>query len=165
MIKTRYYFVATLLLMMSGLAQAHQMNTAITKVLFNPRTHSVEIMHRFYLHDAEHALSELAGRQILLVEDALAREQFGHYVASHFAMGFGKPEPQALTDVGQEVDGKFIWVYQEVALPATVKELWFRFDALQEQWPEQVNQVNVEGLGAVKSLRFDRQSAWQSLQF
>ena len=30
---------------------AHEMKSAITKVLFNQRTGNVEIMHRFYVHD------------------------------------------------------------------------------------------------------------------
>ena len=35
---------------------AHEMKSAITKVLFNQRTGNIEVMHRFYVHDAEHAV-------------------------------------------------------------------------------------------------------------
>lgn len=142
---------------------AHQMKAAITQVLFNARTGNIEIMHRFYVHDAEHALSEILGRQVHLLDDPKAQRQFARYVGGHFAMGFGQAKPAELTFVGQEVDGKFIWVYQEVPIPSAVPQLWFSFDALQDHWPEQVNQINVEGLGPVRSLRFTREDDWLSL--
>lgn len=157
--------IVLLTLLMACTAQAHQMKTAITRVLFNDRTGSVEIMHRFYVHDAEHVLSELVGKQVHLTEDPSAQQQFGRYIMAHFSMGLAEGEPLPLTAVGQEVDGKFIWVYQELPQPKGVSELWFAFDALQDRWPDQVNQINVEGLGQVRSLVFDRDSKWQSLNF
>ncbi len=50
---------ALLLFMACGHAAAHQQKIAITTVLFNPRTQNIEIMHRFNLHDAEHAVKAL----------------------------------------------------------------------------------------------------------
>jgi len=141
------------------------MNTAITRVLFNQRTGNVEIMHRFYVHDAEHALSQFVGKQIYLEEDRDAQKTFAAYVQAHFSLGLGKPEPTDLINVGQEIEGKFIWVYQEFPIPEVVPSLWFRFDALQEYWPGQLNQINVEGLGKVRSIRFELQDEWQSLHF
>ncbi|GAA5525742.1 hypothetical protein Maes01_02314 [Microbulbifer aestuariivivens] len=154
-----------LTLLMACQVQAHQMKAAITQVLFNERTGNVEVMHRFYVHDAEHALGEIVGKKAYLLENPEAQLQFARYVSAHFDMGLGSAEPVQLTHVGQEVDGKFIWVYQEMPAPAAVETLWFRFDALQDFWPEQVNQINVEGLGRVRSLKFDRHSRWQKLEF
>ena len=47
---------ALLFFVACGQAVAHQQKIAITTVLFNPRTENIEIMHRFNLHDAEHAV-------------------------------------------------------------------------------------------------------------
>lgn len=147
-------------------SQAHQMKTAITKVLFNARTGNVEVMHRFYVHDAEHALSQIAGKQIHLLDDQAAQAQFGRYVASHFAFGYEQAQALVLNYVGQELDGKFIWVYQEMPVPATAPtQLWFKHTSLQDFWPEQMNQVNVEGLGTVRSVALARDSGWQRIQF
>ena len=158
--------IALMMLLMACQAQAHQMKSAITRVLFNERTGNIEIMHRFYEHDAEHVLSDLIGEQVHLAEDPAAQEQFGRYVMAHFSMGLAEGKPLPLTPVGQEVEGKFIWLYQELPCPKEGgTELWFAFDALQERWPDQVNQINVEGLGKVRSLIFDRNSKWQSLSF
>ncbi len=150
-------------LLMAGFAHAHQMKTAITRVLFNERTHNIEIMHRFYVHDAEHALEKTTGKQVYLLENAQAQQEFAHYVTQHFALGLGSPESIPLTDVGQEVEGKFIWVYQELPIPEAEQTLWFRFDAMQDYWPEQINQINIERMGKVRSLQFDRHSKWQAL--
>lgn len=155
--------LSVVLLLMACTAHAHQMKTAITRVLFNERTQSVEIMHRFYVHDAEHALGKTLGKQTYLLENPQAQKQFAHYVRQHFALGLGGAEPVALNDVGQEVDGKFIWVYQELPIPESEQSLWFRFNAMQDHWPEQINQINVERSGVVRSLQFDRHSDWQSL--
>lgn len=157
--------ILSITLLMACLVQAHQMNAAITRVLFNERTGNVEIMHRFYVHDAEHALSQIAGKQVHLSDDPEAQQQFSRYVMAHFSLGLAEGKPLALQPVGQEVDGKFIWVYQELPRPEAVTQLWFAFDALQDRWPEQVNQINVEGLGPVRSLVFDRKAGWQSLVF
>lgn len=151
------------LLLMACSANAHQMKTAITRVLFNERTNNMEIMHRFYVHDAEHALAKTSGEQIYLLENTQAQQQFAHYVTQHFELGVGNKKPVVLTNVGQEVEGKFIWVYQELPIPDGNQPLWFRFDALQDYWPEQINQINVERKGVVRSLQFDRHSTWQSL--
>ncbi|MDG1816469.1 MAG: hypothetical protein P8H22_10245, partial [Glaciecola sp.] len=35
---------------------AHQQKSGLTTVLFNPRTNNIEVMHRVYMHDAEHAV-------------------------------------------------------------------------------------------------------------
>ena len=40
-------------------ALAHQQRAAITKVLFNKNTGNLEVMHRFFLHDTEHAVQML----------------------------------------------------------------------------------------------------------
>lgn len=158
----RVCIVALVCLLGSVAAQAHQMKAAITKVLFNARTGNIEVMHRFYVHDAEHALAKQTGGQVQLLGNTQSQADFGHYVGEHFALAYQKGQPLALSYVGQEVDGKFIWVYQETAIGSQRPDsLWFRHDALQDIWPEQVNQVNVEGLGRVRALQFEHGSGWQ----
>lgn len=171
----RCLLLCILTLLMACQVQAHQMKAAMTKVLFNQRSGNVEIMHRFYVHDAEHALTKILGKQVHLLDDEDSQRMFGRYISAHFDMRISGAADKTLDEVkeysallsyvGQEVDGKFIWVYQEVSIPETVSSLRFRNDALQDHWPEQVNQINVEGLGKVRSLRFDREKNWQSLDF
>ncbi|WP_369796892.1 DUF6702 family protein [Arsukibacterium sp. MJ3] len=41
----------------------------------------------------------------------------------------------------------------------------FQHRALQELWPAQVNTVNIEGNGEIKSLIFDYKTDWQQVSF
>ena len=143
---------------------AHEMKSAVTKVLFNQRTGNVEIMHRFYVHDAEHAVKKLLDKSADLIAKQSTRDSFALYVSSHFQL---KSDDQdlKLSLVGNELDGRFFWVYQEVAIPKQLTQLQLRHDSLQSLWPEQVNVVNIEGRGKVKTLKFNSQQKWQQVQF
>ncbi len=114
----------------AGTAQAHQIKAAITTVLFNPRTENIEVMHRFNLHDAEHAVKALFDKHADIMDDAKTQQDFADYVSKHF------------------------WVYQETAQPPEIEGLKIRHDALRDLWPSQVNTINVEGNGPLKTLTF-----------
>lgn len=181
-------------------AHAHQMKSAISKVLFNSRTGNLEVMHRFYLHDAEHAVKHLQHKKADLLNDAASRQQFAEYVAQHFQLSViesASPrnttaditteapatnrqhrvtlaKPLKLSLLGTELDGRFIWVYQETPLPVQLPlqhelQLEVQHDSLMELWPSQVNAVNFEGArlhnsaGKVRTLKLTRQQSIQRL--
>ena len=133
---------------------AHQQKTAISTVLFNPRTENIEIMHRFRVHDAEHAVREILGKDADIIDSKKTQEQFGEYVNQRFSL-FGSDEQSLpLKMVGVELDGKFFWVYQETTQPTKMDNMTIRHDALRDLWPEQVNTINVEGKGKLQTLTF-----------
>lgn len=142
---------------------AHEMKSAVTKVLFNPRTGTIEIMHRFYLHDAEHAVKKLLDKSADLLAKQSTRDSFALYVSSHFQLRTSGQDLK-LTLVGSELDGRFFWVYQEVTIPQQLTQLELRHDSLQSLWPDQVNVVNIEGRGKVKTLKFTPEQQWQQVQ-
>jgi hypothetical protein len=51
--------IAVVFMLIANLAFAHQQKAAETTVLFNKKSHKLEVMHRFYLHDTEHAVQHL----------------------------------------------------------------------------------------------------------
>ena len=67
-------------------AQSHQLRTAITKVLFNKNSGNLEVMHRFYLHDTEHAVQMLFDKKADIRNSADTRELFANYVSNRFAI-------------------------------------------------------------------------------
>ncbi|RVT45262.1 hypothetical protein EMM73_14510 [Rheinheimera sediminis] len=142
---------------------AHEMKSAVTKVLFNQRTGTIEIMHRFYLHDAEHAVKKLLDKSADLLAKQSTRDSFALYVSSHFQLRTSGQDLK-LTLVGSELDGRFFWVYQEVTIPQQLTQLELRHDSLQSLWPDQVNVVNIEGRGKVKTLKFTPEQQWQQVQ-
>ncbi|MEM1412413.1 MAG: DUF6702 family protein [Pseudomonadota bacterium] len=140
---------------------AHQQKEAVTRILFNERTGNIEVMHRFLLHDAEHAIQSVLGPGADLLGSAADREQFEAYVATRFSLMDPAGEPLALTRVGNEVDGPHLWVYSEAPIPDELTALTIIHDALRDVWPEQANLVNIERAGEVRSalLRSERQKA------
>lgn len=136
-------------------AFAHQQKAAITKVLFNPRTGNIEVMHRFYLHDAEHAVRHIFGRKADIISSEETQAQFAAYVSERFALSDDGVNPLPLTPVGFEVERRFFWVYQETPMKEGITALTFRHDALRDLWPEQINTINVEGAGDIRTATLD----------
>jgi hypothetical protein len=144
-----------LLILAVSPVSAHRLKAAFTTVLFNDRSGRIEVMHRFYLHDAEQVAGEIAGRGANLFEDPEDRQRFGVYVHERFTLTDGDGRRLPLTLRGTEIEGDFIWVYQAMPLPdPPLASLTVTHQALRDLWPDQVNTVNVEGVGPIRTLTF-----------
>ncbi len=152
-------------LLTSAGAAAHQQQAALTRVLFNARSGNLEVMHRFVLHDAEHAVRALFDPEADLLASVPAREQFANYVQERFSLLGSAGNRLPLQYVGQEIDGTFLWVYQEMPIPADLPSLGVIHDALRELWPQQNNLVNIERDGRVQTLNFNGSTQWLSVNF
>ena len=180
-----------LLTLPPGDASAHQQKEAYTTLSFNSRSQSLEIIHRFYVHDAEHALAQFLSKKVDLLNDRHAQAQFGTYVNQHFYLQplgtktstlsmYTKTSttPIQTQFIGQEVEGKYIWVYQEVetfTLADTSHNfseapkphgLRIKMNALQELWPRQTNQVSID-IDQPKhpAIRFTSKDNWKIIYF
>ncbi|MBU3020280.1 DUF6702 family protein [Aestuariibacter sp. A3R04] len=154
-----------LLLIATQVVHAHQIKAAITTVLFNPRTENIEVMHRFNLHDAEHAVKALFDKSADILDDTATQQAFADYVALRFDLLDADDSPLSLKTLGYEVEGKFFWVYQETAQPPVLGGLKIRHDALRDLWPAQINTLNVEGQGDIKTLTFRDNVELLSVEF
>lgn len=154
-----------LLVALAGPVQAHQIKAAITTVLFNPRTENIEVMHRFNLHDAEHAVKRLFDKEADILDDRATQQRFASYATDRFALLDANGDSLALNTVGFEVDGKFLWVYQETAQPPALAGLKIRHNALRDLWPDQINTLNVERQGEVQTLTFDGNATLLEVEF
>ncbi|MFC1797414.1 DUF6702 family protein [Pseudomonadota bacterium] len=139
-------------------ASAHQLQVAISTVRFIPRTATIEIIHRFYSHDAEHALSSMAGRRVDILRDDEQQQAFGRYLSVHFQLRDQGEKAVPLSLVGVELDGDFIWVYQETPFPGELTGLTISNSALLDEIPGQVNTVNVECADDLETLQFSEES-------
>ena len=98
-------------------AIAHQQKAAITRIIFNERTGTVEVVHRFFLHDAEHAVRQVLDRNADIIGSATTRQQFADYVEQNFVMHNQRGAEIPLQSVGHEIDGnrrrgedaEFLW--------------------------------------------------------
>lgn len=153
----KWLSVATLLvvtLVASSITFAHQQKTAITTVLFNPRTQNIEVMHRFNMHDAEHAVREIFDKTADIISSEETQKRFSSYVGERFHLATQDGQLLELTSVGYEAEGKFFWVYQETSQISDLDMLLVQHDALRDLWPRQTNTVNIEGNGKIKTLTF-----------
>ena len=140
-------------------SHAHQQKNAVTRILFNENTGNMEVMHRFFIHDAEHAAGLIFGERQTLAESKESRQLFSSYVINRFAVEVtyadGKREELALSYVGEEVDGQFLWVYQEIPAADNITTMTIVSTALKDVWSEQSNLVNIERNDRIYSLSFD----------
>jgi hypothetical protein len=159
--------LAALLLtaLLTSVAAAHQQKESITRVLFNERTGNIEVMHRFILHDAEHAVEGLFGKGADLLGNPDDRQKFADYVYARFTISDQNGESIELTPVGHEIDGAHLWVYAEAPVPEGLTELSISHEALRDLWPSQTNLVNVERGDSVKSALFNGGSREITLRF
>ncbi|MDG0969225.1 MAG: hypothetical protein P8Q37_05495 [Porticoccaceae bacterium] len=155
-----YFFT---ILLMSGTPAAHQQKSSVTVVQLNPSNNTLEITHRFNIHDVEHALKAMKSDQWDIVADKDAQTNFSRYVQQQFHIKANKITPAVLNYVGHEVEGKFFWIYQQTDITKPLSSISVSHTALQSVWASQVNLVNVEGFGAIKSLRFSKQDNWKNL--
>ena len=146
-------------------AFAHQQKAAETTVLFNKRSGQLEVMHRFYLHDTEHAVQTLFDKNADILNSKETQQQFSEYVAKQFLLHTNNDKKLLLSNVGFEVEGKFFWVYQETAIANDLKGIKIFNGSLRDLWPTQINMVNIEGKGNVKTLYFQDNKDWLIVEF
>ena len=154
------YFTLFLVIFV-GVTQAHQQKETYTTVLFNERTGNLEISHRFYIHDAEHALAKEIKANADLHNDEETRKLFTYYVLENFSLKDSKNKLLPLVIVGSEIDGNYFWVYQETPITANMSEFQVSMSALQDVWPQQINHINFELKKAVRSIRLNKNDEWK----
>ena len=146
-------------LLVLSIGEAHQQKNAVTRILFNENTGNIEVMHRFFIHDAEHAAGLIFGERQMLTESRESRELFSSYVINRFSIEAsfreGNSEVLGLSYVGEEVDGQFLWVYQEIPAQDDITAFTIVNLTLRDIWSDQSNLVNIERDGRIYSLTFD----------
>lgn len=142
--KWQHLLVGVVLTMLSISTSAHQQKLSYTSISHNSHTNSIEIMHRFLLHDAEHAVKKLFNKNADVIADATTRKQFATYVENKFHLKLFPTTSETLQMIGSEIDGSYLWIYQEMTMPETIREVAIGYSALREIWSDQINRVNIE---------------------
>lgn len=155
---------ALLMSVFSANIDAHKMKTAFTIILFNERTQNLEVMHRFYLHDAEEAVWEIFDAKADIIGSEQTQAMFSQYVVNRFSIKNQDNKVLPLETLGFQNDGGYFWVYQEIPIPANLTAISIKNDSLRDVWSEQVNIVNVEGIGEVTTIQFSDSDTWKQVQ-
>lgn len=149
----RRFLIPLLALFFAAPLFAHQQKAAFSQVLMNPRSGMLEVAHRFWLHDAEHAVQQLFDSKADIIADEATQQRFASYVVERFSIREADGQPIVLSFVGAEIERNFIWIYQEAKPPRT-QRLTISHNALLDIWSGQENMLNVEGLGELKTVFF-----------
>jgi hypothetical protein len=151
---------AALLIAMSAAAHAHRFHTSITDISYNARTRSTEIVHTYMAHDIEALLTNLYQRQFDL-SDPEDQEVLRKYIKQHFAIKGADKQPLNLRWVGMTIDAQSVVVFQEAEQTQLSQAAVIRQGVLIDFLPDQVNTVNLNQAGTVRSLTFMRQALEQ----
>ena len=146
-------------------ANAHQQKMANTTVYFNARTNNIEVMHRFNLHDAEHAVKEIFDGNADIMQSEQTQSDFATYVTERFAIFGANKKELTLSLVGTELEGKHFWVYQETPAPESLSGMYIQHNALRDIWHTQTNTINIEGMGDIQTLTFTDNTELLSVSF
>lgn len=153
---------AALLVGASATASAHRFHFGMTDISYNERTGSIEIVHTFTTHDIDPLMLNLYQRQVDLgdpQDQALLRE----YVERQFWLAAKDGKRMPIQWIGMTVDANSVVIYQEIENTPLARVATIRQGILIDVLPEQVNTVNLNAGGAVRSLTFTRKSIEQPI--
>lgn len=161
--KWRHLLIGVVLTMLSISTNAHQQKLSYTSITHNSHTNNIEVMHRFLLHDAEHAVKKLFNKNADVIADATTRKQFATYVENKFHLKLFPTTSETLQMIGSEIDGSYLWIYQEMTMPETIHEVAISHSTLREIWSDQINRVNIELNENTETLIFTAHSPAQQI--
>jgi hypothetical protein len=155
--------LAAALLCVSAAAGAHRFHTGITELAFNARTGSTEIVHTYMAHDIEDLLMNMYGRQFDL-GDPDDQAVLKKYVEGRFWLQGQDKARLPVRWVGMTVDSQSVVIYQELEKAPLSKTAAIHQAVLMDFLPEQVNTVNLNNAGSIRSLTFTKDAVEQAAQ-
>lgn len=144
-------------------ASAHRAPGSLTTIKWNAQSGKTEIIHRLHSHDAEIGVGTMIGVNDISVLSLEGRAYIALYVEERFAIA-SQQGALPLDLIGAELAADHVLVYQERPGRLTGR-IRVRDDILRDAFPSQINQVNVEDGGVVRTLAFSDDDGWQTFEF
>lgn len=73
--------------------------------------------------------------------------------------------PKSMTFTGSQVNGESVWVYYEIGGVSDISKITIRNNILIDQFPKQVNIVNLNYKGNLKTVNFQKGKETQEISF
>ena len=163
--KIMFALMCIILFFTSYQSAAHQPKMALSTVSIDPDTHMVLLEHRYHLHDVEHAVEELFGSDTDIYTNLTDQNRFTQYVTKGIQLSMCEDELLALSMLRMGIEGAYFFVYQRARLVTKIVKLCMKNEVLRDIWPKQVNLVNFEHVGEVRSLHFNANDDWLMVTF
>ncbi|MEM7568488.1 MAG: DUF6702 family protein [Pseudomonadota bacterium] len=124
-------------------AQSHDARYALTTIDWNTDAKVLEVVHRLHTPHAFEAAALVQGTPNGEFQGTRSLAALGLYVDQRFSITDPQQGALVLGFVGAEVEGDYVFVYQEVRCENAPQVLAVRDDILADLQPSQINQVNI----------------------
>lgn len=146
-------------------AHAHRAKLSITTVEYLAVSGTLEVTHKFHLHDAQEALLRSdQGLNGMSIDEIEAQARFALYTADNFSL-WTDNKPVELKTIGAEIDGDFLYVYQEAEMKKLPSSLTVDCFILRDVFPGYGNHVNIKDGARVKTLMFSGDDGMKSVEY
>ncbi len=135
-------------------AFAHKEKTTVTTVVWDAQSKLLLVTHNFHINEAETALYKAGITDAPKFESLRARAQLALYTQAQFGLQTLDKHEIALETLGAEIEGRDAFVYQQAKLSQAPKGLLINCALLRPLIPHQINHVDVNLAGEVRSLAF-----------
>jgi hypothetical protein len=157
--------MVALLLCFPLCGQAHELKMALSTVIVNEVRGELELTHRYYLHDVEHAVTHLFGDEADVFSNETIQNKFIEYVYERIQLQQSNGVLLPLFRMGIRIDKSFLYVYQRSFLPDKVMQLSMQNTVLRDVWNTQINLVNFKKNNVTRTLHFDGNDDWLTVSF
>jgi hypothetical protein len=144
-------------------AQAHNFHAGITEISYNARTGSTEIVHTYMAHDVEALLINMYQRDFDLSQPE-DQQLLRKYVEQQFWLAGQDKRKLPVRWVGMTIDAQSVVIYQEAEQTPLSKTALVHDEVMTDFLPDQVNTVNVNDGGKIRTLNFDSKTSDQPVR-
>ena len=128
----------------------------------NKKTGSAEAVMEIFWHDLEASVSNFSGRKLKFT-DSDFQQQLKQYLTVHFVIRDSSKSLIPFQLIGCELKSDEVSVYIEFPSIKNFKGLELENSLLVQEFPEQVNQVNIKNESGKKSMVFTSKNTKQIL--
>jgi hypothetical protein len=155
--------VAAALLSVAATSFAHLFHAGITDISFNAHTGSTEVVHTYMAHDVEALLTNMYQRDFDLTQPD-DQDVLRKYVEKQFWLQAKDKSRLPLRWVGMTIDAQSVVIYQELEKTPLAKTAAIHDEVMIDFLPDQVNTVNVNEGGKVKTFTFASRTVDQAVR-
>lgn len=145
----------------------HPLHLSVSDVVYKPENKSLEITQRLFSDDLEDALRHHSGKKTDVLNPANAEQLsalIGDYLSENFELQLNGQTVQP-NYLGYEIEGEAVWVYLEVSNVKRIRQIGVRNTIFFELFDDQVNLINIEKEGAIRSLKLTPEQRFDKLSY
>jgi hypothetical protein len=155
--------LAAALALVGACASAHTFHAGMTDISFNARTGSTEVVHTYMAHDVEALLTNLYQRDFDLAQPD-DQDVLRKYVEKQFWLGTKDKGRLPLRWIGMTIDAQNVMIYQEAEQTPLSKAAAVHDEVMIDFLPDQVNTVNLNEAGNVRTFMFGAKTTEQAVR-